>query len=675
MLRLQWRRIRSRYPWLQIVQTWRFWLLVVFTVTLLTYAIISFKRRPFTYLQQEIKEAWLGDIEFDFQTGLYFHKQGKNVYLRGSMPDSQELGGHPSHCAIYNLSKYLCASWYPKVKLEVENVVEEHAKCQVLTWTPLFENYKPHTCFSLSDFTWYGGSLLHQQIWPLNKADIPLQLYRTHDLESYKGKTNVFANTLDWFWISSAGIAVIVDNSLPVHVSINQSGDKLMCFHSKSEQKPVLKYTVCKAANIRKIHRYVIKKYVHLPLKLPKDNYFMYPMWSTNPVFRNSLNQGNLLKYGQEINNNGFESCLIDINDNSLALFKSDPFDKSKFPNSQQSLMILRGDYKMETFLPVSPFVPVVENTDKTRLVQDLVDKPVVVPFEGQEANIVNLLDDKVTDWYIDKLQELKKEFGINGFHLIGGVSDYYNFSNNVFNSVDIEKFSRRFASSISEKMDLTVFSNFASKSQKGALFIQLPGQLSSWGNTGGLKSLIPSVLTLGVLGYPFVIPNTIGGMGTLKVINESYTERIKPDRELYVRWMGIAAFMPCMMFSYPPWLYDEEVVTIAKQFTKQHKEIVAPLVIKAAREFEHIGTPIIQPLWWTDPQDTTSLTVDDEYLIGDTLLVAPIVSEGKTQRDIYIPQGKWKDMMNDVEVEAGTWIRDYHIPLDKVATFMKVKS
>lgn len=70
-----------------------------------------------------------------------------------------------------------------------------------------------------------------------------------------------------------------------------------------------------------------------------------------------------------------------------------------------------------------------------------------------------------------------------------------------------------------------------------------------------------------------------------------------------------------------------------------------------------------------------TALTIDDEYLIASSLLVAPIVSKDKVQRDIYIPQGKWKDMINDREIEGATWLREYHIPLDKVATFIRLKS
>lgn len=580
------------------MQTWRFWLLTVFTVTLFIYAITSFRGRPVTYLEQEIKEISLGNIEFDFYTGLFFHKEGQNVNLRGLMPDSLQLGSLPSHCAVYNASKLLCASWYGKVRLEVENKVEEQAKCQLLTWTSLFGDFKPNTCFSMRDVQWYGGSLLQQQTWPLNKADVSLLPYVIHDQESHKGETNTFGNVLDWFWISSSGIAIIVDDSYPLHVSINKTGEKTLCFHSKSTPKPVLKYTICKAENARKIHRYVMKKVVHLPLTLPKENYFKYPMWSTYPMFKNTLDQGKLLKYGKEIGDNNFEGSVIDIYENSLAVLKLDlvensvldPFDKSKFPNSQQSLMLLR-EYKLELVLPVSPFIlATAENNDKNKVLQDIKGNPYVIHFHGQDAHILNLLDDTVVDWYIGEIHKLRKEFGITGLHLISGITDVYSFSNKSQNPIDTQAFVGRFISSVSDKTNMTGFSNIASRSQKSGLFIKLQAQTSSWSSAGGLKHLIPSVLNLGMLGYPYVIPDTVGGPGMVKVVNASFTEQMNPDRELYIRWMGVAAYMPCMMFSHPPWLYDEEMVLIAKEFTKQHRDIVAPLVVKAAREYEHIG-------------------------------------------------------------------------------------
>ncbi|KAL4234575.1 hypothetical protein ACF0H5_006216 [Mactra antiquata] len=673
MIKLHWRRVRSRYPWLHMIQTWRFWLLVLCTVVLLTYVIVSFRKKPVMYLEQEIKEIWLGNIEFDFQTGLYFLKDKDTVFLRGSMPDSHQLTGHPNHCGVYNLSKYLCASWYPKMKLEVSNVVEEHATCQVLKWTSQSEAHNPHTCFSLADFNWYGGSLLRTQKWPLNKADIPLQPYVTHDLKSFEGKTNTFGSIVDWFWISSSGVAIIVDNANPIHVSVNQSGDNLMCFYSKTVSNPVLKYSICKADNLRKIHHYVLSKYVHLPLRLPKDVYFSEPMWSTSAVYKNGLDQAKLLKFGQDIHDNGFSTNVLDIQSDGISMFRLGDFDKNVFPNSHQSFMILR-ELKFELFLPISPFVSVDGKFDKVKYLSDVGGRPLIDNFQGASVNVIDLLDTETMEWYVNRVKFLMVEYGFNGVHLLSGESDLTDLPNLGLNAVDMETFYEHYSSMMLKKLNTTSLTSFAYKSQSSAHVVLLPSQASSWG-MDGLQGIIPSVLTLGMLGYPFVIPDTIGGPGSVVTVNSTYSEHVKPDRELYIRWLGLSAYMPCMMFSYPPWLYDVETVEISKQFAEQHKNKVSHLVIKAAREFEHTGSPIIRPLWWIDPHDSITQLIDDQYLIGDSMMVAPILHAGKTARDIYIPQGRWLDNINDKKVEPKTWLRNFNVPLEQVAVFTIIKT
>ena len=46
--------------------------------------------------------------------------------------------------------------------------------------------------------------------------------------------------------------------------------------------------------------------------------------------------------------------------------------------------------------------------------------------------------------------------------------------------------------------------------------------------------------------------------------------------------------------------------------------------------------------MWWLDPMDGEALTVEDEFLLGDFLLVAPVLEEGAIKRDVYLPRGRW---------------------------------
>ncbi|NXI72472.1 MYORG glycosidase, partial [Anseranas semipalmata] len=147
----------------------------------------------------------------------------------------------------------------------------------------------------------------------------------------------------------------------------------------------------------------------------------------------------------------------------------------------------------------------------------------------------------------------------------------------------------------------------------------------------------------------------------------------ICPDRELYVRWLELSAFMPSMQFSIPPWLYDKEVVEIAQKFTQLHESLVAPLLLELAGEVTDTGDPIIRPIWWISPRDEAAHRIDSQFLIGDTLMVAPVLEMGKQERDVYLPAGKWRSYKGELFEKTPVLLTDYPVDLDEVAYFLWV--
>lgn len=68
-------------------------------------------------------------------------------------------------------------------------------------------------------------------------------------------------------------------------------------------------------------------------------------------------------------------------------------------------------------------------------------------------------------------------------------------------------------------------------------------------------------------------------------------------------------------------------------------------------------GLPIIRPLWMLDPQDPTCHTVVDEFSVGEELIVAPVITEGTTEREVYLPAGVWKVRKNILIMKRGKFI------------------
>ena len=196
--------------------------------------------------------------------------------------------------------------------------------------------------------------------------------------------------------------------------------------------------------------------------------------------------------------------------------------------------------------------------------------------------------------------------------------------------------------------------------------------RLSSWDEKAGLQSIIPSVLTFGMIGYPFVLPDMIGGNAYSDL--ETFGGGAYPDRELYIRWLQVNTLLPAMQFSVVPWIYDSEVLTITQKFIALREKYV-DVIVKLAEESVESGNPIVRPLWWIAPEDEHALTSGDEFLLGNDLLVAPVTVEGARKRDIYLPAGSWKDLLRNEIVDGPILLKEYAVALDQLPHFERQKN
>ena len=211
---------------------------------------------------------------------------------------------------------------------------------------------------------------------------------------------------------------------------------------------------------------------------------------------------------------------------------------------------------------------------------------------------------------------------------------------------------------------------------QRLPIFVRLMDRSRLFNRNGGLGSVIPSVLTLSVLGYPFILPDMIGGSPTIEdIMGESKTEISDKlhQRGVYMRWLQASIFLPGLQFSVGPWNYDEKVVNLTRQLLAMREKYV-PRILELAEESVATGDPIIRPLWWVAPEDPEALVVSDEFLVGDDILVAPIVVDGARKRDIFLPQGRWADKLRGGEVIGPTTLKDYQVALEELAFFERIK-
>ncbi len=182
------------------------------------------------------------------------------------------------------------------------------------------------------------------------------------------------------------------------------------------------------------------------------------------------------------------------------------------------------------------------------------------------------------------------------------------------------------------------------------------------------LRLSLPMLLNMSVSGIPFVGAD-VGG----------YSDN--PSPELFARWMQAAALLPLFRphaekgtIDKEPWKFGAEVEKISRQAVELRYQFL-PYLYTLFHEHERTGQPVLRPVWLEYSKDFRTYLIDDEYLVGRDLLVAPIVKEGQTKRNVYFPIGDdWRDWWTGNIYKGGT-SAEIDAPLNKLPLFARVGS
>jgi len=151
------------------------------------------------------------------------------------------------------------------------------------------------------------------------------------------------------------------------------------------------------------------------------------------------------------------------------------------------------------------------------------------------------------------------------------------------------------------------------------------------------------------------------------------YFQLGKKDPVLYTRWAQLSMFIShtrCHgMQPNEPWEYGEEALRIFKKYNKLRYSLI-PYIYSCANLCVSENTPFIKPLVLNYQDDPIAAGIDDEYIFGDSFLVAPVF-DNSDFRYVYLPEGKWIDYWTK-EIYEGQRQYRYEAPLDKLPLFVK---
>ncbi len=167
------------------------------------------------------------------------------------------------------------------------------------------------------------------------------------------------------------------------------------------------------------------------------------------------------------------------------------------------------------------------------------------------------------------------------------------------------------------------------------------PGdETTDFGAASGLASLAPDMLNRSV-GGSFGYTTDIGG----------YFDDLGPtSKELFIRWAEWSVFTPFFRLhddgldgTKMPWDFDADTVAKFNALAALHARFV-PLIDALWQNADRTGAPIVRPLWYAYPNDSSAVAQTQEWLLGSDILVAPVVTSGATSNAAYLPAGCWQD-------------------------------
>jgi alpha-glucosidase len=142
-------------------------------------------------------------------------------------------------------------------------------------------------------------------------------------------------------------------------------------------------------------------------------------------------------------------------------------------------------------------------------------------------------------------------------------------------------------------------------------------------------------------------------------------------DEELIVRSSQIHALMGMMQFSVAPWrVLSIENLSICKKMAILHQKMGTE-IMALARECAVSGEPMVRNLEYEFPGKGYE-SIKDQFMLGNKIMVAPVVEKGQRSREVVFPEGKWKG--DDGDIVIGPAKLTIEVPLERLAWYRKIK-
>lgn len=300
-------------------------------------------------------------------------------------------------------------------------------------------------------------------------------------------------------------------------------------------------------------------------------------------------------------------------------------------------------------------------------------ENPQEVKIWVGEGGMFDMSNHDTREWLADRYKELT-DMGIGGWwgdlgepevHPESGLHangltarQYHNQYGNDWSEIIYDLFREKYP----DRRLLTMMRGGTTGLQRYSVFPWSTDVSRSW---GGLEPQVKIMLNSGLSGLGYM-GHDVGGFAV--------DPENPVDPELYVRWLQLGLFSPMLrthaQHNAEPYHYPEYKDITLKLIRERYRWL--PYNYTLAYENSAYGYPLVRPLNFHEPRTTAYDDIEDEYLWGPEVLVAPVMQQGAVSRSVTFPQGQWVDYADPSKVYAGGSTITYPAPLDVLPLFVK---
>lgn len=178
------------------------------------------------------------------------------------------------------------------------------------------------------------------------------------------------------------------------------------------------------------------------------------------------------------------------------------------------------------------------------------------------------------------------------------------------------------------------------------------------------LGAILRAVLSSGMSGIPFMSYD-------MAAYRPARNQEENPENEVFLRGLEYTAFSANIQthgLVKRPYDFDEHTKDVYRAYAKLH-DMLRPYLIEQGKVACTTALPLMRQLFLYDCTDERCFDIEDEYMLGGALLVAPVLNRAES-RDIYLPVGTWQNIFDGKIYEGQNMLYDYPVPLESVPVF-----